>query len=90
MSELFLSIFNTAVTAGWLVLAVLVARLLLKNAPGWAKCALWAIVGLRLIWPFELESIVSLVPSAQTLPPAELYDYTPEIHTGIYVVHKLP
>ena len=88
MSELFLSIFNTAVTAGWLVLAVLVARLLLKNAPGWCKCALWAIVGLRLIWPFELESIVSLVPSAQTLPPAELYDYTPEIHTGIYVVNS--
>lgn len=88
MSELFLSIFNTAVTAGWLVLAVLVARLLLKNAPGWCKCALWAIVGLRLIWPFELESIVSLVPSAQTLPPAELYDYTPEIHTGIYAVNS--
>ena len=88
MSELFLAIFNTAVTAGWLVLAVLVARLLLKNAPGWAKCALWAIVGLRLIWPFELESIVSLVPSAQTLPPAELYDYTPEIHTGIYAVNS--
>lgn len=88
MSELFLSIFNTAVIAGWLVLAVLVARLLLKNAPGWSKCALWAIVGLRLIWPFELESIVSLVPSAQTLPPAELYDYTPEIHTGIYAVNS--
>ena len=88
MSELFLTIFNTAVTAGWLVLAVLVARLLLKHAPGWAKCALWAIVGLRLIWPFELESILSLVPSAQTLPTAELYDYTPEIHTGIYAVNS--
>ena len=87
MSELFLAIFNIAITAGWLVLAVLVARVLLKNAPGWAKCALWAIVGLRLIWPFELESILSLVPSAQTLPPAELYDYTPEIHTGIYAVN---
>ena len=88
MSELFLSIFNTAVTAGWLVLAVLVARLLLKKAPAWTKCALWAVVALRLVWPFELESILSLVPSAQTLPPAELYDYTPEIHTGIYAVNS--
>lgn len=83
MSELFLTIFNTAVTAGWLVLAVLIARLLLKNAPGWAKCALWAVVALRLIWPFELESIFSLVPSAQTLPPTELMAPAPEIHTGI-------
>lgn len=83
MSELFLSIFNTAVTAGWLVLAVLAARLLLKKAPAWTKCALWAVVALRLVWPFEIESILSLVPSAQTLPPAALVDPTPQIHTGI-------
>ena len=83
MSEIFLEVLNTGIMAGWLVLAVLLARLLLKNAPAWAKCALWAIVGLRLIWPFELESILSLVPSAQTLPPEELTAPAPQVHTGI-------
>lgn len=83
MSEVFLEVLNTGIMAGWLVLAVLLARLLLKNAPAWAKCALWAIVGLRLLWPFEIESVLSLVPSAQTLPPAALYTDEPEIHTGI-------
>lgn len=83
MDKVFLQIFNTAITAGWLVLAVILARLLLKNAPAWAKCALWAIVGLRLVLPFEIESILSLVPSAQTLPPAALTAPAPEIHTGI-------
>lgn len=83
MNRFFLQIFNTAITAGWLVLAVLLARLLLKKAPAWIKCALWAIVGLRLVWPFEIESVLSAVPSTQTIPPAALYDPVPEVHAGI-------
>lgn len=89
MSELFLSIFNTGIMAGWLVLGILVARLLLKKAPSWAKCALWAIVALRLVWPFEIESVLSLIPSAQTLPPSELYDYAPQVHTGIHAANSV-
>ena len=53
MSELFLRIFNTAIMAGWLVLAVLAARLLLRKAPVWVKCSLWVIVALRLVWPAD-------------------------------------
>lgn len=82
MSELFLAIFNTAITAAWLVLAVLAARLLLKmlppgqNAP-FGRC-----------WPFELESILSPVPSTQTLPPTALYDPVPQIHTGFAALNS--
>ena len=88
MSELFLKIFNTAIMAGWLVLAVLLVRLPLKKAPAWVKCTLWAIVGLRLVWPFEIESVLSLVPSVQTLPPSQLYAYTPQVHTGIHALNS--
>lgn len=83
MDKVFLQIFNTAVTAGWLVLAVILARLLLKKAPVWIKCALWAIVALRLVWPFSIESVLSLLPSAETIPPSQLYAYAPQINTGI-------
>ena len=89
MDELFLHVFNTAITAGWLVLAVLAARLLLKKAPAWVKCALWAIVALRLVWPFQIESMLSLIPSTQTLPPGELYDYAPELNTGFSSVNSV-
>lgn len=88
MDKVFLQIFNTAITAGWLVLAVLVARLLLKKAPAWIKCALWAIVALRLVWPFEIESILSLLPSSQTIPEAELYAAVPQLHTGVDFVNS--
>ena len=89
MNELFLNIFNTAITAGWLVLAVILARLVLKKAPAWTKCALWAIVALRLIWPFEIESLLSLIPSTQTVPPAELYSPVPQVNTGIPAVNNV-
>lgn len=89
MSEVFLNVFNTATMAGWLVLAIILARFLLKKAPAWVKCALWAIVALRLVWPFEIESVLSLIPSAQTLPPSELYAYTPRVHTGIYAANSV-
>lgn len=87
MRELFLTIFNAAVTAGWLVLAVLAARLLLRRVPAWIKCALWAVVALRLVWPFEIESILSLVPSRETVSVETLTSPTPSISTGIPVMN---
>ncbi len=67
MSGLFLDVFNMSITASYLVLAVAVVRLLLKKAPKWINCLLWALVGIRLICPFSFESSLSLVPSSQTI-----------------------
>ncbi len=68
MTALFLKIVNTGISAGWVVLAVLAVRLVLRKAPKWTHVLLWGIVALRLIFPFSLESALSLIPSAQTLP----------------------
>lgn len=51
MEQLFLTILNRAVTAGWLVLLVMVLRVVLKKAPRAAHYGLWAIVAVRLLWP---------------------------------------
>lgn len=64
MTELFLKIVNMSIMAGWLVLVVLVARLLLKRAPKWISCLLWALVAVRLVCPVSLESVFSLMPDA--------------------------
>ena len=48
-----------SVAAGWLILAVLVLRLLLKKAPRWITCLLWAMVAVRLVCPISLQSPVS-------------------------------
>lgn len=68
MTSLFLKVFNLSISASYLILAVLVARILLKKAPKWVNVTLWAVVGVRLLCPFSLESALSLIPSAQTVP----------------------
>ena len=40
MTELFLALVNRSIAAGWLVLALLVLRPLLKKAPKWLSPAL--------------------------------------------------
>lgn len=67
MASIFIDLFNMSITASYLVLAVVVARLLLNKAPKWINCLLWALVGIRLICPFSFESSLSLVPSSQTI-----------------------
>ena len=67
MAAIFLKLLNMSIAAGWLILAVLVLRLFLKKAPKWVSCLLWAIVAVRLVCPFSLESGWSLIPSAETV-----------------------
>ena len=83
MSEAFLKIVNMSISAGWLVLAVLALRLILKKAPKWVNVLLWGIVAIRLICPFSIESALSLIPSTETISPEIMMDWTPEISTGI-------
>jgi beta-lactamase regulating signal transducer with metallopeptidase domain len=83
MSEAFLKVVNMSISAGWLVLAVLALRLILKKAPKWVNVLLWGIVAVRLICPFSIESALSLIPSTETISPEIMMDWTPEISTGI-------
>ena len=83
MTELFLQVVNRGISATWLVLAVLVLRLLLKKAPKWTAVLLWGIVAVRLICPFSVESIFSLIPSSETIAPEIMLDKNPGISTGI-------
>lgn len=64
MSGLFLKILNMSISASWLILAVLIARLALKKAPKWIRVLLWGIVAVRLICPFSIESPISLIPES--------------------------
>lgn len=83
METVFIKILNMSITAGWIVLAVIVARFLLKKAPKWISVLLWSLVGVRLVCPFSLKSIFSLIPNEQTVPSDIMYTNTPTIQSGI-------
>ena len=68
MEAIFLKLVNLSITAGWLVLAVMLVRLVFRRVPKWIYCILWGLVAIRLICPVSLESALSLIPSAEPLP----------------------
>lgn len=83
MTQVFVSLLNRSISASWLILAVILLRLALKKAPGWSVTLLWSLVGLRLISPFSIQSALSLVPSAQTVPSDIGFAMIPAIDSGV-------
>lgn len=86
VGAVFLKILNMSISASWLALVVMLMRLLLKKAPKAWMVAMWALVGLRLLLPFSIESPLSLLPSAETVPPQVLSESIPGIQSGIPVL----
>lgn len=81
MEVAFIKIFNMSVVSIWLILAVIILRMLLKNAPKWIRCVMWAMVDVRLVVPFSFESSFSVIPNAQEFNEAS-YSSTSYISSG--------
>ena len=88
MSDIFLRIVELSWQAGVLALVVMAARLVLRRAPKWAICMLWALVAVRLVLPFSLQSPVSL-QAEQSPVTAALYEL-PQTRTAAADVSVLP
>lgn len=88
MAEVLQKLINMSIAASWLILAVIVLRLLLKRAPKRYTLLLWAVVGLRLALPWSIESALSLIPSAATLPEGIMLEGAPELDTGIAALNE--
>ena len=83
MENIFLKTVNLSITTGWFILALLIFRPLIKRLPRAFSCILWGLVGIRLVLPFSIRSILSLIPSSETLPSDILYTQAPTINSGI-------
>lgn len=89
VEKVFLEILNMSFTAGFVILAVILARLLLKRAPKVFSYALWAVVLFRLVCPFSIESVLSLLPAnPQPIPPDIGFAQTPQIDTGLSFIDR--
>ena len=89
MDAVFLKVLNMSISASWLVLVVMVLRFLLKKSPRWVHVALWALVAVRLICPVSIESVLSLIPSSETLPQEIIYSQKPAIDSGVEVIDRV-
>ena len=89
MSAVFLELFNRAVSAGWMILALLILRPVLQKIAAWVRCLLWGLAAVRLVLPIRFESAWSLVPSAETLSQNTVrYDAVPQLTSGIAALNS--
>lgn len=65
MADVFYKILQMSISASWLILAIVVLRIFLKKVPRKIICFLWALVAIRLVCPFAIESRLSLIPDTQ-------------------------
>ncbi|SCY94365.1 M56 family metallopeptidase [Alkaliphilus peptidifermentans] len=66
MTSLFTAIFNMSITASYIAVAVIAARLFFKKAPKIFSYVLWLPVLVRLIFPFSFSSIFSFLSLFKT------------------------
>ncbi len=58
--SIFLKVLNMSMTASYIILAVIIARLLLRRAPKKYSYALWAVALFRLVCPVSFKSVISI------------------------------
>lgn len=80
MEALFTKLIEISMIASYLILIILVLRICFKKASKSFYCFLWALVGLRLVFPFSIESIFSLIPRKEVIQPT--------IQTGMNVLNQ--
>lgn len=96
MENIFLSVLNMSLTGSYVIVAIMLARLLLKRVPKIVSYTLWAVAGFRLIFPFSFESVFSLIPFNSAPIPADIaMQPIPRVDSGIPTVdnavsHVLP
>lgn len=89
MADLFLKLLNLSLSASVLAVVVMGLRLVLKKAPRWVSPVLWGIVGVRLLFPISMESVLSLLPSAEPIPADIAMAARPAIDSGIPAVNQV-
>lgn len=89
MDKLFLTILNMSMTGAFVIAAICLVRLPLKKAPKIISYCLWAMAGFRLVFPYSVESVFSLIPfKAQTIPSDIAMQSIPRIDSGIPFVNN--
>ncbi len=80
MSNFFNGILNMSLEASYLIIAVVILRFFIKNSPKYFRKLLWGLVGFRLVIPFTLKSVFSLLPKEN---PVNLQSFSNEINSEI-------
>ncbi|MBF4692407.1 M56 family metallopeptidase [Fusibacter ferrireducens] len=89
MEKIFINVLNMSLSASYVILVVIGIRFLIQRLPKVYAYLLWSVVWIRLVNPFKIESIISLVRiNHQTIPEDIGYAKVPAIHSGIHLLNN--
>lgn len=89
MNDLFVSVLNMSLTGAFVIVVIILARLPLKKAPKFISYLLWAVAGFRLVFPFSIESLFSLLPfKSNPIPPDLAAPGIPHLGYGLTVIDQ--
>ena len=78
METLFLQVFNMSLTGSYVILAIVLARWLLKKAPKKYAYGLWAAAAFRLVCPVSFSAAFSLLAPLQAPVEQHAVTYVPQ------------
>jgi len=79
MTSLFQNVLTSSFHGSIVILAVMALRLVLKRTPRKFFCFLWLLAGIRLLMPFEIQSVLSLQPNVDTITEARFSQAAPTV-----------
>ena len=79
MDTLFRNILTASFHGSIVIAAVILLRLVLRKTPRKYICMLWLLAGLRLLMPFQIQSSLSLQPSADPVAQVQQQISRPQI-----------
>ena len=84
MDKIFFRVLNMSLVSGYVIALILLLRPLFGRISKRFSYALWGVALFRLLCPFSIGSLASLVPvQPNTVSTRMLYEQTPQIHSGI-------
>ncbi len=84
MEKVFFRVLNMSLVSGYVIAFLLLLRLVFGRVSKRLSYALWGVALFRLLCPFSIGSIISLVPvQPNAVSTQMLYEQVPKIHSGI-------
>ena len=90
MEAVFIKLVNMSISASYMVIIIALLRLMLKKVPKWIWSILWAMVAIRLLIPFSMESVLSLMPTGEPVSPEVFQVSAPVLPADQPVVEPVP
>lgn len=90
MNQLFITILNNTITASYLIIFIVLLRSVFRNMPNKYKFICWIFVGFRLLVPFSIDTIFSLIPNSKPITNQQIQNVITSTSNNNHIINTQP